>query len=127
MPSMQQPEDQTSPSPAKPLRNAEIDAQPLLDQDHRLMCKAMRNQARKDGAEFTMMDFARICLRATAVDYAGAEGYERISADRSHQHAALLFVYEALKACDHAIIKEWAEFDTMLQQFEDLCALGFPQ
>jgi hypothetical protein len=113
-------------TPLKPLRNADIDAQPMLDQDHRLMCKAMRNQARKDGTEFTMMDFARVCLRATAVDYAGAEGYARVAADRAHQHAALLFVYEALKACDHAIIKEWPEFDMMLQQLEDLDSLGLP-
>jgi hypothetical protein len=73
-----------------------------------------------------MMDFARIALRATAVDYAGAESYARTVADRALQHAALLFVYEALKACDHDIIKEWPEFDTMLQQLEDLGTLGLP-
>lgn len=110
----------------KPLRNAEIDKQPLLDQDHKLMCKAMRTQSRKDGGAFTMLDFARICLRATAVNYEGAEISARAGADRALQHAALLFVYEALKACDHAIIKEWPEFDTMLQQLEDLATLGLP-
>lgn len=117
--------DKTSGT-GKPLRNSEIDAQPMLDQDHKLMCKAMRTQSRKDGIEFTMMDFARICLRATAVDYVGAESYEKTVADRALQYAALLFVYEALKACDHAIIKEWPEFDTMLQQLEDLGTLGLP-
>lgn len=121
-----QTEDQEVTATPKPLRNAEIDAQPMLDQDQRLMCRMMRNQARKDGAPFTMMDFARIALRATAVDYAGAESYARTVADRALQHAALLFVYEALKACDHNIIKEWPEFGTMLQQLEDLNTLGLP-
>jgi hypothetical protein len=94
-------EEQEVTAPAKPLRNAEIDAQPMLDQDHKLMCKAMRTQSRKDGTPFTMADFARICLRATAVDFAGAESYERTVADRALQKAALVFVYEALKGCDH--------------------------
>lgn len=106
--------DQEVTAPIKPLRNAEIDAQPMLDQDHKLMCKAMRTQSLKDGTPFAMMDFARICLRATAVDYAGAESCERVVADSRLQHAALIFAYEALKACDHDIIKQWPDFDMML-------------
>lgn len=113
----------------KLLSNTEIDAQTLLDQDQRSMCRIMRNHARKEGIPFTMMDFARITLRATAVDYTGADAEstdDRTLADRALQRAALLFVYEALKACDHDIIKEWPEFNTMLQQLEDLGTLGLP-
>jgi hypothetical protein len=113
---------------AKPLRNAEIDAHPMLDWDQKLMCRNLRSQAGKESVPFAMVDFARIALRACAVDYAhdGAASYSRDVADRALQHAALLFVYEALKACDHDIIKEWPEFDTMLQQLEDLGTLGLP-
>ncbi len=92
------------------------------------MCRIMRNHARKEGSPFTMMDFARITLRATAVNYADAEDYtdDKALADMALQRGALLFVYEALKACDHSIIKEWPEFNTMLQQLEDLGILGLP-
>lgn len=112
----------------KTLSNTEIDQQPLLDQDQRSMCRIMRNHARKEGSPFTMMDFARITLRATAVNYADAEDYtdDKALADMALQRGALLFVYEALKACDHSIIKEWPEFNTMLQQLEDLGILGLP-
>lgn len=90
------------------------------------MCKLMRNT---DGKTFRMFDFARIALHATASDYANADDddiSERVKTERTLHHAALLFVYEALKACDHEIIKQWPEFDTMLQQLEDLSTLGLP-
>lgn len=109
------------------LRNAEIDAHPLLDRDQRAMCKVMRNT---DGKYFRMYDFARIALHATASDYANADDDdipERVRTERALHRNALLFVYEALKTCDHAIIKEWPDFDTMLQQLEDLGTLGFPE
>jgi hypothetical protein len=118
--------DQEVTVPIKLLRNAEIDSQPMLDQDHKLMCKAMRTRARKDGTPFTMMDFARVRLRTAAIDYTSDESYERVVVDAELQRAALTFVYEALKACGHDIITQWPEFDTMLQQLEDLGTLGFP-
>ena len=70
-----------------------------------------------------MMDFARIALRATATNYTDDPN---TPTDRALQHAALLFVYEALKACGHEIITQWPEFDEMLQQLEDLGTLGLP-
>lgn len=118
--------EQEVTAPIKPLRNAEIDAHPLLDRDQRAMCKLMRNM---DGKTFRMFDFARIALHATASDYANADDddfAERAKTERALHHAALLFIYEALKACDHDIIKQWPDFDTMLQQLEDLGTLGLP-
>ena len=109
----------------KPLRNAEIDAHPLLDRDQKVMLKVMRNATR----EISMYDFARIALHATAGNFIGADDddiTERVKTERALHHAALLFVYEALKACDHDIIKQWPEFDTMLQQLADLNTLGLP-
>ena len=111
----------------KPLRNAEIDAHPLLNRDQRAMCKLMRNT---DGRRFRMFDFARVELHATASDYANADDddiAERVKTEMALHRAALLFVYEALKACDHDIIKQWPDFDIMLQQLEDLNTLGFPR
>ena len=113
--------------PAKPLRNAEIDAHPLLDRTQRALCKLMRNT---DGKRFRMFDFARIALHATASDYANADDEdiaERVKTEMALHRAALLFVYEALKACDHEIITQWPDFDMMLQQLEDLNTLGLPR
>lgn len=109
----------------KPLRNAEIDAHPLLTHEERATLKIMRNKRR----DITMYDFAKIVHQAAATDYANVDRRtdgDRWLVRRALQRAALLYVYEALKACDHDIIKQWAEFDTMLQQLEDLDTLGYP-
>ena len=85
----------------------------------------MRNNRR----DITMYDFAQVALQAAATDYAAVDRRtdgNRLVAKHDLQHAALLFVYEALKACGHDIIKQWPEFDTMLQQLEDLDRLGLP-
>ncbi len=115
----------------KMMRNFEIDAQPMLDRDQKAMCRVMRDTSRRGGGSFTMMNFARIALGAAAVDYAseecGEDGDPAGGDARSLERAALLFVYEALRHCDHAIIKEWPEFDTMLRQLEDLGTLGIPR
>lgn len=110
----------------KPLRNADIEAHPLLFREQHALIKAMRSADRST----TFYDFARVALCASAADYVNADDddmRERAKTMRALQRAALLFVYEALKACDHAIITEWPEFDIMLQQLEDLDKLGFPQ
>lgn len=112
----------------KAMRDSEIDAQPMLDRDQKAMCRVMRDTSRRGGGSFTMMDFARIVLGAAAVDYASEECDEDGDpAGGTLERAALLFVYEALRHCDHAIIKEWPEFDTMLRQLEDLGTLGIPR
>jgi hypothetical protein len=60
-------------------------------------------------------------LRACARDYGEASEAHTIDlnatvlADRALQKAAVLFVYEALKVCDNAMIKEWPHFDEMLK------------
>lgn len=112
--------DQEVTAPIKPLRNSEIDAHPLLDHEYRKLVKVFRNKDRS----LTMMDFARIALRATATDYTSDPC---VPTDRALQYAALLFVYEALKACDHDIITQWPDFDTMLKCLEDLNTLGLPR
>ena len=108
----------TKPVPIKPLRNAEIEAHPMLDRDQQVMLKIMRN-ARRD---ITMYDFAKIALQAAATDYANAEDTNDscFSAKRALHHAAFLFVYEALKACDLDIIKEWDGFEEMLESLQTL-------
>lgn len=96
------------------IRNAEIDAHELLDDGQRIMLKAMRRARRS----LTMLDFAQVALRATGCNYAradaGLDGSAQV-ADRAHRRAAVLYVYEALRASDAAIIKEWPEFDEMLR------------
>lgn len=117
--------EQEVTAPIKPLRNAEIDAHPLLDRDQRAMLKVMRNATR----ELSMYDFARIALHAAAGDYVNADDddiAERVKGERALHYAALLFVYEALKACDHDIIKQMDEFPTALQFLEELNTLGLP-
>ncbi len=103
----------------KPLRFAEINAHELLDDEQRKMCRIMSDRSHRSGESFTMLDFARISLRATGNTYAelknDGDTAKQVMADREHQRAAVLFVYEALKACDIAIIKEWPEFDEMLK------------
>lgn len=98
----------------KPLRNAEIDAHPILDPAQKATLKAMRNATR----EIRLYDFARIALQATACDYAHSAADDTAQA---LQRAALLFAYEALKACDHDSLKQWPDFDTLLQQFAKTC------
>ena len=109
----------------QPLRNAEIEAHELLDDDQRLMLRVMRTQARRDRSPFTMLDFAQVALRASGVDYAAA--YEaddsitaRVIADAQLRKNAVLYVYEALRATDNALIREWPEFDEMLRCLESL-------
>ena len=122
----QQTEEQEVTAPVKPVRNAEIDAHPMLDRAQRAMCKVMRNA---EGKGFRMFDYARIALGAAASDYANADDddiRERVVTERALHHAALLFVYEALKACDHDIITEMEEFPTALQFIEELNTLGIP-
>jgi hypothetical protein len=109
-----------APVPA-PIRNAEIDAHELLDDDQRLMLKVMRTQARRDRAPFTMLDFAQIALRAAGVDFAEADPFlARAIADTQLRKNAVLYVYEVLRATDNALIREWPEFDEMLRCLEML-------
>lgn len=99
------------------VKNAEIDAHELLSADQRLLCKVMRNESRINGYPFEMFDFAKIALRARARDYVENDSGRQ---ERDLQRAALLYVYEALKATDLAIIKEWPDFDEMLRSLEYL-------
>lgn len=101
----------------KPLRSAKINAHELLDMEQRKMCRIMRTRSARNGEPFTMLDFAKIALCATASDYvqAASESPEAVMTDIAHRRAAILYVYEALKACDIPIIKEWPEFDEMLK------------
>jgi hypothetical protein len=98
-------------------KNAEIDAHELLSQEQRQLCKTLRNDSRSKGYPFAMFDFAKIALRARARDYSEADTG---MTERDLQRAAILYVYEALKATDLAIIKEWPEFDEMLRNLEYL-------
>ena len=92
------------------LSNVEIDGHPLLDEGQRRICKELRNVAKKDREPFTMLDFAEIALRATGNDYAAITdlgGPRAAHLDAAHRRAAILYVYEAIKA-GPAIIAETA-------------------
>lgn len=120
---MQNPQEQTAPT--KPLRNAEIDAHAMLSAEQRQILKAMRNRRR----DITLYDFAQIALQAAATDYTNVDRNSdgnRVTAQRDLQYAALLFVYEALRATDLDIIKQWPEFDEMLRCLETLHTCGLP-
>lgn len=86
---------------ASTITNEEIDQHNLLDDEQRKIAKALRNQARKDQRDFTMLDFARIALKATSRDLGELEpedGARYVMACRDHERAALLFAHEAMRA-----------------------------
>jgi len=83
------------------MTDAEIDGHPLLDRDQQKLCKSLRNVAKRDQQSFTMLEFAEVVLRATGNDYAAVTdrgGHEAAMRDDDHRKAAILYVYEALKA-----------------------------
>lgn len=107
------------------LTNLEIDAHPLLDREQREICKNLRNAARKEHRPFTMLDFAEIALRATGNDYAATrdqDGYQAARHDNAHRQAAILYVYEAIKA-GPPIISETAGERGTLRDLELLATL----
>jgi hypothetical protein len=101
--------------------DVEIDAHPLLDREQQKLCKIFRDKAAKDGDEFTMLDFAKLALRAAGKDYATASEYghtelavSRLRAlDVLHRHAALLYTYEALKRGPEIVTETIEERDTL--------------
>ena len=98
------------------LTDVEIDGHPLLDQEQRNICKKLRNAARKEQRPFTMIDFAEIALRATGNDYAAATdqgGSQAARCDIAHRQAALLYVYEAIKAAPPIIAETAGERGTL--------------
>jgi hypothetical protein len=102
----------------------EIDAHPLLDREQQKICKIFRDKAAKDGDEFTMLDFAKIALRATGSDYLAAS-WPMLAAkcDAAHRRAALLYTYEALKR-GPAIVTETIEERGTLRDIELLVSHG---
>jgi hypothetical protein len=81
------------------MTNAEIDGHPLLDRDQQKVCKSLNNLAKRENRPFTMLEFAEIALRATGNDYAATSSEDDAAAcDLAHRRAAILYVYEAIKA-----------------------------
>ena len=106
------------------MTNDEIDAHPLLDQEQRRICKGLRNAAKSEGSSFTMLAFAEISLRATGNDYAAVTdqgGHEAARCDDAHRRAAILYVYEAIKA-GPAIVAETAGERGTLRDLELLAS-----
>lgn len=100
-----------------------IDSHPLLTDSQRTVCAALNRVARSKREEFTMLDFARIALRATGNDYAsaiGSDDLEVYAADREHKRAAILYVYEALKATEHPLIQDWTGLPDCLKVLKNL-------
>ena len=95
----------------------EIRNHKILSSDDAQVVRALAAAAREQSARFTMLDFADVRLRATARDFGEASdpddaGYTMHLRDL--KKAAILFVYEALKNADMAIIKEYPEIDNAL-------------
>lgn len=106
------------------MTNDEIDAHPLLDPEQRRICKGLRNAAKSDGSSFTMLAFAEISLRATGNNYADVTdqgGHEAARCDYAHRRAAILYVYEAIKA-GPAIVAETAGDRGTLRDLELLAS-----
>ena len=102
----------------------EIDAHPLLDVTQRKLCKVLRKAALRDQTPFTMLAFAEIALRATGNDYAAYQsGREAAKCDQLHRRAAILYVYEAVKA-GPPIVAETAEARGTLKDLELLVSHG---
>ena len=98
----------------------EIDMHPLLDDTQRKLCKLLRKAALRDQVPFTMLVFAEIALRATGNDYAAVShegGHQAAKYDQRHRRAAILYVYEAVKA-GPPIIAETAEERGTLKDLE---------
>jgi hypothetical protein len=113
---------------SKKLTNAEIDKHPLLTADQRQLCKIFRDKSKERRESFTMLDFAVICLRATARDY--AEAFEvrsgcgdTIGTDAEHRRAAIFYAYEALKN-GPKIVTETMKARGTLKDFELLVSHG---
>lgn len=101
----------------------EIKEHPLLDDDQRKVARALSKLSKREGKEFPALAFAEIALRAEAQNYA-ATSEDKISevafADLKLRRAALLYVYEALRATDLDIVREWSELDEALRSLEYL-------
>lgn len=101
----------------------EIRSHEMLDDEQRLIATALVKIAKRDKSDFTWLAFAEVALRASAKTYAAAAELGEappVQEDRELRRAAVLYVFEALRACDLAIIKEWPEFDEMLKNLEYL-------
>lgn len=113
----------------KKMTNAEINAHPLLTADQRKLCKIFRDKSKERRESFTMLDFAAICLRATARDYAEALETRScgcgdiVTADAEHRRAAIFYAYEALKN-GPKIVTETMEARGTLKDFELLVSHG---
>jgi hypothetical protein len=106
------------------LTDVEIDDHPLLTGPQMKLCKELRNLAKRGKESFTLLDFASIALRATGNDYAevtGEGGPEAAKRDYEHQRAAILFVYESIKA-GPPIVSETAEQRGTLKDLELLAS-----
>ena len=106
----------------------EIDDHPLLDDEQRKICKALRRAALREERAFTMLDFAEVALRATGNDYAAVTdqgGHLAARRDRLHRLAAVLYVYEAVKA-GPTIVADGAEERGTLKDLEILASHGLP-
>jgi hypothetical protein len=108
------------------MTNAEINKHPLLTADQRKLCKIFRDKSKERRESFTMLDFAVICLRATAHDYAEvlkAGDATTSAADAEHRRAAIFYAYEALKN-GPKIVTETMEARGTLKDFELLVSHG---
>lgn len=122
----------------KKLTKKQLSEHPLLDHEQIKLTLTFAKISAKKGESFTMLDFAQVALRATALDYteardradASGETDAFVMADRDLKRAAILYVREALLASQEAIISEYPDLDnavdllTWLSQDSDVLAGG---
>jgi hypothetical protein len=101
------------------VKKSDIDDQLMLDAEQRRLCAELNRAA---GNSLTMLEFATIALRAAGNNYAavtdGPDSHARVAADLAHRRAAVLYVYEALKASEIEWIREWADLEAALDTLE---------
>jgi hypothetical protein len=97
------------------IKLTEIRAHELLDSTQRDVCWAMAKHSREAKHAFDWLKYAEINLKGTATNYVENTNDMATLNERDLKRAAVLYVYEALRACDIPIIKEWPEFDEMLK------------
>lgn len=86
----------------QPMIKRDIDNHPLLTDLQRADCHSLTQLRKQQRAKFTMFDFAEASLRASGCRFAhvasSTDSGTRGAADLEHKRAAVLYVYEALKA-----------------------------
>ena len=106
----------------KPNAFLDSDGDSLLSADERRMYNAMAKHSTDVEHALTDHLFADICLRGAAKNFAEHADDPRhvVHHMMELRRAAILYVREALRATDNALIREWPDFDEMIRSLDML-------